>query len=453
MKVCQPYSKRNRATKQVVVNSKMIEQVINRRNMHLAYQRVLANKGSAGVDGMGVKELKQHLSTRREAIAISMINSRYLPQPILGVNIPKSDGKTRLLGIPTVTDRWLQQAVAQTITPLFEYAFTDHSYGFRPHKNAHQCIQQSQQYINDGYHYIVDIDLKSFFDEVDHCLLLQLLYRKVKCPKVLRLIRKWLRAPIVIEGKLTKRRKGVPQGSPLSPLLSNIVLHQLDKQLEEQGLKYVRYADDFSIYAKDKNTARKIGNEMFLYLKKKLKLPINREKSGIRKPVQFELLGHRFVAVYEKGAKGKYQLAVSNKSWKKLKQSLKTITRKTAPLSVAERLHKLKEVGRGWLNYFRMGSIASKLKDLDSWVRNRLRYCIWHDWKKPERKRKNLLQLGVDHWHAYAWSRTRKGGWAVAQSPILGTTITLERLRKRGYESLLDYYYKVAPQLNEPLYT
>lgn len=421
--------------------------------MHLAYRQVFANKGSAGVDGMQVSELKPHIRKEREAIVLSMIKGCYLPQPILGVHIPKGNGKTRLLGIPTVTDRWLQQAVAGAITPLFEFEFKDHSYGFRPGKNAHQCIQQSQQYINEGYQHIVDIDLKSFFDEVDHSLLLQLLYRKVKCSLTLRLIRKWLRAPIVISGKLTKRRKGVPQGSPLSPLLSNIMLHELDKELEKQKLKYVRYADDFSIYCKSNHAARKTGNQVFLYLKNKLKLPINREKSGIRKPVQFTILGHRYVPTYQKGEKGKYQLVVSDKSWDKLKQSLKTITRKTAPLSIAERIHKLKEVGRGWLNYFRMASVTGKLGDLDSWIRNRLRYCIWTDWKKPERKRKNLLRLGVGQNHAYAWSRTRMGGWAVAQSPIMITTITLERLRKRGYEAMLDYYSKVSPALNEPLYT
>ena len=421
--------------------------------MHLAYKQVFANKGSAGIDGMQASELKLYIRKEREAIVLRMVNGSYLPQPILGVTIPKSNGKTRLLGIPTVTDRWLQQAIAQTITPLFEFEFKDHSYGFRPNKNAHQCIQQSQQYINDGYKHIVDIDLKSFFDEVDHRLLLQLLYRKVKCHITLRLIRKWLRVPILINGKLTRRRKGVPQGSPLSPLLSNIMLHELDKEMEKQGLKYVRYADDFSIYCKSNHAARKTGNKVFLYLKDKLKLPINREKSGIRKPVQFTILGHRYVPTYEKGTKGKYQLVVSDKSWEKLKQSVKTITRKTAPLSVAQRIHKLKEVGRGWLNYFRMASITGKLKDLDSWVRNRLRYCIWTDWKKPERRRKNLERLGVDPQHAYAFSRTRKGGWRVAQSPIMITTVTLERLRKRGYEAMLDYYLKVSPQLNEPLYT
>ena len=182
-------------------------------------------------------------------------------------------------------------------------------------------------------------------------------------------------------------------------------------------------------------------------------MPINLEKSGIRKAVNFEILGCKFVPTYEKGVKGKYQIVVSDKSWKTLKQKLKTITRKTTPSSISERIRKLKEVQRGWLNYFRIGSIHGKLKSLDSWLRNRLRYCIWHDWKKPERKRKNLIRLGVDKGHAYAWSRTRMGGWRVAQSPILVTTITLKRLEKKGYESMLDYYFKVAPQFNEPLYT
>lgn len=423
----------------------MIEKVLNRTNMRNAYHQVLSNKGSAGVDGMSVYNLSAHLRQNWEQIASAACLGRYLPQPILGVEIPKSNGKVRLLGIPTVTDRLLQQAVCQVIMPLFEVEFKTHSYGFRPNKNALQAVQQAQQYINSGYRHIVDIDLKSFFDEVDHCILLQLLYRKVKCPFTIRLIRKWLRVPIRVNGKLIKRRKGVPQGSPLSPLLSNIMLHELDKELEKQGLNYVRYADDFSIYAKSKSAARKIGNNIFLFLKKKLKLPINREKSGIRKPVQFELLGYKFVPTYIKGDKGQYQLVVSEKSWSSLKQRIKSATRKTSPHSFDVRIQKLNEIQRGWVNYFRLASMHGKLRDVDGWVRNRLRYCIWHDWKKPERRRKNFLRMGIDPRHAYMWSRSRKGGWAIAQSPILNTTLTLDRLKRRGYRSLLDHYSKIAP--------
>jgi len=431
----------------------MIEKVIKRKNLLKAYGQVVSNQGSAGVDGMSVKSLSAHLKLNREKIITAVCAGKYVPQSILGVEIPKSNGKKRLLGIPTVTDRLLQQAVNQAIGSLFELEFKQHSYGFRPHRNAHQAVLQAQKNIHEGYDHIVDIDLKNFFDEVDHSILLQLLYRKVKCPLTLRLIRNWLRAPIVIKGKKTKRRKGVPQGSPLSPLLSNIMLHELDKELEKQGLRYVRYADDFSVYTKSKHTAKKVGNWIYLFLKNKLKLPINREKSGIRRPVQFVILGHKFVPTYAKGDKGKYQLVVSDKGWKTLKQKLKFVTKKTTASTFDERMTKLKEIQRGWLNYFRMGSIQGKLKEIDSWLRNRLRYCIWHDWKKPDRKRKNLIRLGISNGQAYAWSRTRMGGWAVAQSPILVTTITLKRLMQRGYESMLSYYEKVSPQFNEPLYT
>jgi group II intron reverse transcriptase/maturase len=431
----------------------MIEKVVSRKNMLKACRQVVSNQGSAGVDGMSVEELSHHLRINRDKIVTAVCNGSYLPQAILGVEIPKSKGKTRVLGIPTVTDRLLQQAVSEVIEPKFELEFTDHSYGFRPDCNAHQAVQQAQKNIHEGYDHIVDIDLKNFFDEVDHAILLQRLYSKVKCPLTLRLIRKWLRAPIAIKGKLVKRRKGVPQGSPLSPLLSNILLHELDKELEKQGHRYVRYADDFSVYTKSKAIARKIGNSIFLFLKNKLKLPINREKSGLRKPVQFQLLGYRFVPTYQKGDKGKYQLVASDKSWESLKRSLKSITKKTAPGTFDQRIAKLKEIQRGWLNYFRMGNIQGKLKEIDSWLRNRLRYCIWVDWKKPDRRKKNLIRLGISNHQAYAWSRTRMGGWAVAQSPIMLTTITVERLIRRGYESLLSYYEKVSPQLNEPLYT
>ena len=356
----------------------------------------------------------------------------------------------RLLGVPTTTDRVLQQAVSQVIAPLFEPEFSSHSFGFRPNKNARQAVGQSRDYIHQGLNHIVEIDLKNFFDEVDHCLLLNLVYRKVKCKTTMRLIRKWLRAPIQIKGKLHKRRKGVPQGSPLSPLLSNILLHELDKEMTRRKYKFVRYADDFSIYCTSQIRAKAAAQALVKFLKTKLKLTINEEKSGIKRPVHFTILGFGFVPTYKKGSKNDYQLVVAEKAWKKLKEKLKSITRKTAPVKLEERIAKINEIQRGWLNYFRGTSIMGKLRDLDGWLRNGLRYCIWHDWKKPERKRKNLIRLGIDQDHAYAWSRTRKGGWAIAQSPILGTTITLKRLKQKGYQSLTDVYIELNPSLCEP---
>lgn len=417
----------------------MIEKVLEATNLYKASRQVERNKGASGVDGMKTTELSAYIRENRPEIQSTMRKNSYIPNSILGVEIPKEKGETRLLGIPTVVDRWLQQAVSQQLVVHFEYDFEPVSYGFRPRKNIQKAVLQAQQYINNGYQDIIDIDLKGFFDEVDHCLLLQLIYHKVKCPTTLRLIRKWLRAPILKNGKLEKRRKGIPQGSPMSPLLSNIMLDVLDKEMKRMDLRYVRYADDFSVYAKSKSEAKQIGNRLFLFLRDKLNLPINKAKSGIRRPVNFELLGHGFVPVYKKGVKGQYVLVVAKKSWAKIKRNLKSITKKTKPMSMLERLERLNQVCRGWMNNYRLANIYAKVKKLDEWLRNRLRYCIWHDWKKLERKRKNLIRLGIEDGQAYAWSRTRMGGWAVAQSPILRATITISRLKRKGYKPLIDY--------------
>ena len=403
---------------------------------------MVSNKGSSGVDGMEVYNLREYLSTNQNDLVREVLKNRYLPSAIRGVEIPKSEGKTRLLGIPTVLDRWLQQAVSQQLMTRFELEFSEHSYGFRPKKNMQQALIQSRSFINEGYSDIVDIDLRKFFDEVSHNKILQLIYEKVNCEITMRLIRKWLRVPILIDGRLRKRRKGLPQGSPLSPLLSNIMLDQLDKYLEAKGCRFIRYADDFSIYTKSKSEARTIGNEVYVLLRDRLELKINRAKSGIRRPTNFEVLGHTFTSVYEKGSKGQYQLVVSKRSWLSLKRKLKRATKKTLGYSFRERISALKLIYQGWINNYRLASIYTKLKKLDEWLRNRLRYCIWHDWKKPERKRKNLIRLGVKKGMAYAWSRTRMGGWAVAQSPILGTTIQVSLLKRRGYISMTDYYSK-----------
>jgi hypothetical protein len=228
------------------------------------------------------------------------------------------------------------------------------------------------------------------------------------------------------------------------------MLHELDKEMERQGLRFVRYADDFSIYCKTKSEAREKGNKIYLFLRDKLKLPINRDKSGIRRPINFSILGYGFVPTYQKGVKGQYQLIVEKSRWQQLKAKLKEVTRKTTPMTFDERVQKIKQIQRGWINNFRLANIQGKLNELDGWLRNRLRYCIWHHWKKRERKRKNLIRLGVNPRDAFRWSRSRLGGWAIAQSPILNTTITVDLLCKRGYESMLSWYQKVAPHKFTP---
>lgn len=427
-----------------------IDKVLSARNLTEACYEVVKNKGAGGIDSMSVAQLKPYLDVHRAELCSLIHEGKYIPQPIRGKEIQKRNGKTRLLGIPTVIDRMLQQAVSRTIMPQFEYMFSVYSYGFRVQRNTQQAVLKSLEYINLGYQHIVDIDLKGFFDEVNHCLLLNLLYRKVKCPVTLKLIRRWLRAPIWVNGKLTKRRKGVPQGSPISPLLSNIMLHELDMEMERQGLRFVRYADDFSIYCKTKSEAREKGNKIYLYLRDKLKLPINREKSGIRCPVNFSILGYGFVPTYQKGVKGQYQLIVEQSRWTQLKAKLKAETRKTTPMTFDERVRNTKAIQRGWINNFRLANIQEKLKTLDGWLRNRLRYCIWHHWKKRERKRKNLIRLGVNPRDAFRWSRSRLGGWAIAQSPILNTTITVHLLCWRGYESMSTWYQIIAPHKITP---
>lgn len=302
---------------------KLIEKILSDRNLTEACSEVVKNKGAAGIDRMQVSVLKKYLDENREQLKQRILDCAYVPQAILGKEIPKGNGKVRLLGIPTVVDRMLQQAVSRVLMIQYEQIFSNYSFGFRPQRNTHQAITKSFNYINSGFCDIVEIDLKGFFDNVDHVLLLQILHRRIKCKETMCLIRRWLRVPLSRNGKLEKRRVGVPQGSPISPLLSNIILHDLDMEMERLNLRFVRYADDFSIYCKTKAEARNVGNVVFLFLRDRLKLPINREKSGIRRPSNFQILGYGYTSHFEKGVKGKFQLIVTPKRWESLKKSLK----------------------------------------------------------------------------------------------------------------------------------
>ena len=421
----------------------VLHQILRKENLTKAYGHVLSNKGSAGVDGIETGHLKEHLQINWTKMKEALENGWYQPQAVLGVTIPKRNGGSRLLGIPTTTDRMLQQAIHQVLSPMFETEFSEFSYGFRPNKSAGQAINQVLDYINQGHQRIVNIDLKNFFDEVNHDFLMNLIKSKVQDPKMLHLLWRYLRSPMQIDGRMHKRRKGVPQGGPLSPLLSNVVLNELDQELEKRGLRFVRYADDFSVFVKTPLAAHRVKRRITRFIETELHLKVNTKKSAICKPLNYEYLGFAFESSYRKGVRGHYQLVVSKDSFASLKYKIKRITRKTIPMSFDERIERLNQLLRGWLQYFKQASIQGKLKYLDGWIRNRLRYCIWHHWKKPKRRVKNLTRLGVPQEMAWQWGHSRMGGWAVSCSPILRTTITIERLNQRGYNSFLEYYLKI----------
>lgn len=421
----------------------LLLQVVSKPNLRTAYEQVVKNKGAPGVDGVKVEELSTYLKTHWQRIRSEILDGTYHPSPVRGVKIPKPNGGQRQLGIPTVVDRLIQQAIHQVLNPLYDPGFSAFSYGFRPNRNAHQALFQALNYINEGRQDIIDLDLKSFFDKVCHDKLMGLLRRKIKDKLFLRLIRRYLQCGMLEDGVASSRRQGTPQGGPISPLLSNILLNELDKELAKRGHCFVRYADDCSIFLKSKSAAERARASITRYLEGELLLEVNEEKTSICRPVDFTLLGHSFVPTYKKGERGKYRLRIAKKSWVRLKEKIKAITRKTLPITVGERIDELNSLMIGWVQYFKHATGYQKLKDLDAWVRCRLRYCIWKQWKKPRRRYRAFLQLGVEESWArrFAWSRL--GGWRIACSPIMGTTVTVARLRQRGYMPFLDYYLQV----------
>jgi len=413
----------------------LLTKVLDYSNINRAFKQVVSNKGSKGVDGVSTNELQVYMQENWSRIEQEIIRGRYHPQSVLGVEIPKPNGGKRLLGIPTVIDRLIQQAVHQVLQPIYDNEFSDFSYGFRKGKNAHQAVAQALNYINQGYQDIIDLDLEKFFDIVNHDYLMSLLNRKIKDRMLMKLIRRFLQSNIMIGGLSEQRKKGTPQGSPLSPLLSNIILNELDKELTRRRLRFIRYADDCSIFVKSKLASERVLENTIKFIETKLHLRVNEQKTSICRPVNYFVLGYGFIPTYKKNEKGRYKLRVSPKSFKRMKQKVKQLTRKTSPLSFSERITRLNAFTRGWVNYYKFANMTTKLKALDTWVRSRLRYCIWKHWKKPNKRMRSFIRLGIAKGKAYAWSRSRMGGWAIALSPIMKTTITVERLAKRGYLS------------------
>lgn len=425
----------------------LMAKVLSGGNLRVAYGQVVANRGSAGVDGMKVDDLREYLRDHLETLKQRLHRGSYVPQAVLGVEIPKANGGVRQLGIPTVIDRMIQQAIHQVLSQIWEPTFSEYSYGFRPKRNASQALAQATYYINAGYQHIIDLDLKSFFDKVDHDKIMGLLRRKISDKILLRLIRKYLRAGMMCKGHYTKRVQGTPQGGPLSPLLSNILLTELDNELSTRGIRFVRYADDCSMFLRSKRAAYRVLNKITRFLEKKLKLEVNKEKTSVCRPVKFELLGHCFTSTYKKGERGKYRLSISKKSWKRLKEKIKLITKKTLPIPFVERIDRLNRLMWGWVNYFKHATGYEKFKYLDSWIRCRLRYCIWKAWKNPKRRYRAFRQLGLSHKKARQFCYSRLGGWRIACSPIMKTTVTEAKLKMRGYQSFSSYYHTVRSRM------
>lgn len=413
----------------------MLEQILSQGNMERAFKRVTANKGAAGVDGVDTTELGEVLAEQWPRIKTQILEGSYTPQPVRRVEIDKPGGGVRPLGIPTTTDRLIQQAIGQVLSPIYEPVFSEHSYGFRPGRSAHDGVQQALSYISQGYDWVVDMDLKSFFDKVNHDYLMHLVSQRIGDKPLLKLIRRYLQSGVMEGGVVSPSRQGTPQGGPLSPLLSNILLDELDKELERRGQRFVRYADDCSIYVGSRRAGKRVLASLTRFIEEELHLKVNRRKSGVRKASEMKLLGYGFYRNKEG-----WRLRVASKSLIRFKAKLREVTRKTWPVSMGKRLERLSEVSRGWVNYFKFADARSHLKRMDQWVRSRLRYCIWTQWKRVRTRYKALRKLGVNHRNAYIWANTRKGGWHTAHSYVLTGTITNARLRQRGYISLFEFY-------------
>ena len=430
-------AKSNLKTKSRFNTGNLLEKIVDKRNIFEAYKRVVANKGSSGIDEMRVDELLPYLKENYETLKANLLNGKYKVQAVKRVEIPKPNGGVRLLGIPTVVDRLIQQAINQVINPIFDKEFSNSSYGFRPGRSAHMALKQAQKHINEGYKQVVDMDLEKFFDNVNHDILMNLISKKIEDKRVLKLIRKYLNSGIMINGVVAKSEEGTPQGGPLSPLLSNILLDELDKELERRGHRFCRYADDCNIYVKSRRAGERVLKSITKFLEKELKLKVNTEKSAVASPTRRKFLGYSFYY-----AKGGIRFRVHNKSYERLKEKIRKITNRNISMNFNYRIKKLNEIIVGWVNYFKLADMKSKLQELDSWIRRRLRACVWKTWKLVRTRCKNLMKLGVPKYKAWEYANTRKSHWRTSISPILSKTITNQRLINHGFKSLSSQYEK-----------
>jgi len=415
-------------------NEHLLERIVSRENMRRAWKRVKANKGAPGIDDMSIEDFPAFARKNWDTIRESLLAGTYQPLPVLRVEIPKATGGTRPLGIPTVVDRLIQQAMYQVLMPIFDPDFSDHSYGFRPGRSAHAAVYRIRGYIQEGYRTAVDLDLSQFFDTVNHDVLMHRVARKVRDKRVLRLIGKYLRAGVMVNGRMQKTPQGVPQGGPLSPLLANILLDDLDKELERRGHRFVRYADDFVILVKSQRAAERVKAGIQRFLERKLKLTINEDKSQVAPTDHIDFLGFTF-----KGTKIRW----SEKAFREFKRRVKKLTGRSWFVTMSYRMEKLAQYLRGWMNYFGISEYYRPIPEIDHWLRRRVRMCYWKQWRRFRTRVRNLLKLGTHPGVAIPMCFSRKGPWKCARTLATQTGMTNQWLKDQGLLSVKEQWVNI----------
>lgn len=417
----------------------LLEKIVSPNNLNEAFKRVKANKGSHGIDGMKVDELLQYLKEYGETLRQSILGGTYRPSPVRRVEIPKENGKKRKLGIPTVVDRVIQQAIAQVLTPIYEKQFSENSFGFRPKRSAHDAIKRSQSNIDEGYKYVVDMDLEKYFDTVNQSKLVEVLSRTIKDGRVISLIHKYLKAGVIIKQRFEDTEIGVPQGGNLSPILSNIMLNELDKELESRGHRFVRYADDLLIFCKSRKSAERTLTNILPFIEKKLFLKVNREKTVVDEARKVKFLGFSFYS-----QKGQTRVRIHPKSIMKMRNKVKELTSRSNGTGYEDRALKLRRYITGWINYFKIADIKKLLQTTDEWMRRRIRMIYWKQWKRVRTKFAMLQSFGIQKQKAWEYANTRKSYWRTSNSPILSKSLNNDTLKGFGYIFFSDYYRQVT---------